>query len=76
MILLEGTLFWVQVKIILVEPVEDLPDQEAVAGDVFVFCFSFSSPYVDRYIVHVDRDAPLVDEVSEYSVHHSLEGGG
>jgi len=75
-ILLEGALFWVEVEVVLAEPVEDLPDQETVAGDVFVLCFSSSSPCVDRNIIHVDRDAPLIDEVSEYGVHHGLEGGG
>jgi hypothetical protein len=75
-ILLEGALFWVEVEVILAEPVEDLPDQEVVVGNVFVFCFSLLSPCVDCYIVHVNCDAPFVDEVSEYSVHYSLEGGG
>jgi len=41
---------------------------------MFVFCFSFFPPSVDRYVVHVDRDIPSVDEVSEYGVHHGLEG--
>ena len=74
-ILLEGALFWVEMEVVLAEPVKDLPDQEAVVGNVFVLCFSLLSPRVDCYIVHVDRDAPLVDGVSEYGVYHSLEGG-
>jgi len=44
-------------------------------GDVLVFGFSFFAPGVDSYIVHVDRDIPSIDEVSEYGVHHGLECG-
>ena len=39
MVLLEGALFWIEVEVVLAEPVKDLPDQEAVAGNVFVLCF-------------------------------------
>jgi hypothetical protein len=73
MVLLEGALFWVEVKVILAEPGEDLPDQEVVAGNVFILCFSLFSPCVDRYVIHVDRDIHSIDEVSEYGVHHGLE---
>ena len=31
---------------------------------------------MDGYVVHVDGDAPFVDEVTEYSVYHGLESSG
>ena len=76
MVLLKGAFLWVEVKVIFAEPVEDLSDQEAVAGDVFTFCFSLFSPRVDHYVVHVDCDIPSIDKVSEYGIHHGLEGSG
>ena len=36
----------------------------------------WSGSGVDGYIVHVDHYTPFVNEVSEYCVHHGLEGGG
>ena len=46
-----------------------------MAGDVFIFCFSLFTSSVDCYVIHIDCDVHSIDEVSEYGVHHSLEGG-
>jgi hypothetical protein len=75
-VLFKGTFFWVEVKVIFVEPVEDLSDQKVVAGDMFFFHLPFLVPSVDGYVVHVDCYAPSIDKALENSVHHSLEGGG
>ena len=37
-------------------------------------CFSFLWAHVYGNVVHIDCDAFSIDEVSEYSVHHCLEG--
>jgi len=47
-----------------------------MAGNVFILCLPFSASGMDCYIVHINCDIPSIDEVSEYGVHYSLEGGG
>ena len=75
MVLFKGALFWVEVEVVLAKPIKDLSDQDAMAGNMFIFRLSLFAPSVSCYIIHVDRDAFSVDEVSEYDVHHGLEGG-
>jgi len=43
---------------------------------MFVLCLSFLVSSVYSYVIHVDCDIPSINEVSEYGVHHGLEGGG
>ena len=31
---------------------------------------------MDSYVIHVDGNAPFVNEVAEYSVHHGLKSSG
>ena len=45
-----------------------------VLGYVVVFSFFWSSCGVDCHIVHVNCHAPICYKVSEYCVHHGLEG--
>ncbi len=37
--------------------------------------FSLSQSSVDCYVVHIDHDVALIDEIVENGVHHYLEGG-
>jgi len=60
---------------VFVELLEYLIHNGAMSGYVFVFGFFQSSGGVNCHIVHVDRHAPIGDEVSEDSVHHCLECG-
>ena len=46
-----------------------------MVGDVFILCLSPFMPSVNSYVIHVDCDASSVNEVLEYSIHYSLEGG-
>ena len=46
-----------------------------MAFSVIFITFPRPVPSVDGYVVHVDCDTSFVDEVVEYGVHHSLEGG-
>ena len=75
MVLFKSALLRVEVEVILAESVEDLPDQVAVSREVIAFCFSLFASHVNCYIIYVDGNAPAINEVSEYGVHHGLEGG-
>jgi hypothetical protein len=46
-----------------------------MSNEVVILCLSFLASGMNRYVIHVNGDAPSIDEVSEYSVHHGLEGG-
>jgi hypothetical protein len=64
------------VKVVFVESVKDLLDQEVVAGDMFILCLSLFLSCVNGYVIHVNCDASSINKILEYGVHHSLEGGG
>jgi hypothetical protein len=74
-VLFEGTFFWIEVKVVFVESVKDLLDQEVVAGDMFILCLSLFLSCVNGYVIHVNCDASSINEILEYGVHHSLKGG-
>ena len=41
---------------------------------MFFVCFPLLGACVYGNVIHVDCDVPFVDEIMEYSVHHSLKG--
>ena len=43
--------------------------------DMMFMGFSFLQAHVYCYVIYVDGDIPFIDEVTEYGVHHCLEGG-
>ncbi len=45
-----------------------------MSHEVVLATFSWSGSHVDGYVVHIDGDVPFIDEVTEYCIHHGLEG--
>jgi len=74
-VLFEGALFWVEVEVVFAKSVKDLSDQVAVSSEVIVLRFPLFAPGVNCYVIHVDHNTSSINEVSEYGIHHGLEGG-
>jgi hypothetical protein len=47
----------------------------SVPFDMLVLCFFLLSFSVDCNVIHIDREPSLCHLLSEYHVHHHLEGG-
>jgi len=73
-VLFKDALFWIEMKVIDLQPFKYSLDQLSVLSYMFFMHFSFLRSCMYGYIVHVDCDMSFIDEVAEYGVHHHLEG--
>ena len=58
------------------QSLEHPSDEIMVASVVFLVSFAFLGPSMNCDVIHVYCHTSFVNEVSEYGVHHGLEGGG